>query len=161
MYRLATVSTDGVHWALRRNCAVTPRQLGAMFGVLGVLSLSVAAFFWSQGVWMVLPFSVLELLAVAVAFLMYGRHAADGEYISLRDGRLVVELEEAGRLERVEFAGHAITVDMPFDERRLVSLRSGGRALEVGRFVRQDLRPVLASELRSALQGHRAALGIP
>ena len=161
MYRLATVSTEGVHWALRRNCAVTPRQLGAMCGVLGVLSLSVAAFFWSQGVWMVLPFSVLELLAVAVAFLMYGRHAADGEYISLRDGRLVVELEEAGRLERVEFARHAVTVDMPFDERCLVSLRSGSRALAVGKFIRQDLRPVLASELRSALTGRGIALGIP
>ena len=161
MYRLASVTTDGVQWALRRNCSVTPRQLGLMFVLLGALSLSVATFFWVQGAWMVLPFTVLELLAVAVAFLVYGRHAADGEYICLREGRLVVELEEAGRLLRVEFAGHAVTVDMPFEVGRLVSLRGGGRVLEVGRFIRQDLRPVLALELRWALNGHSGAVGIP
>ena len=161
MYRLASVTADGVHWALRRNCSVTPRQLAAMFVLLSLLSLAVATFFWSQGAWMVLPFSALELLAVAVAFLMYGRHAADGELISLQKGRLVVELEEAGRLTRVEFPGHAVVVDMPADERRLVSLRGGGRVLEVGRFVRQELRPVLARELRWALSGRGDFVGIP
>lgn len=153
MYRLATVTPDGVHWILRRNCSVTPRQLGAMFVVLSGLSLAVAAFFWSQGAWMVLPFSALELVAVAVAFLMHGRHAADGEHISLQNGRLVVEREEAGSLFRVEFAGYAVRVDPPGDERSLVSLKEGGRTLEVGRFVRPDLRWVLASELKSALRG--------
>ena len=120
MYRLATVTPDGLHWILRRNCSVTPQQLGAMFVLLSVLSLTVAAFFWSQGAWMVLPFSALELLAVAVAFLMYGRHAADGEHISLQNGRLVVEREEAGSLSRVELAGSAVRVDVSADERRLV-----------------------------------------
>ena len=152
MYRLATVTPEGLHWILRRNCSVTPRQLGAMFVLLSVLSLTVAAFFWSQGAWMVLPFSALELLAVAVAFLMYGRHAADGEHISLLNGRLVVELEQAGSLSRFEFASHAVQVDAPFDERLLVSLQGGGRTLVVGRFIRPDLRPVLARELRSALR---------
>jgi uncharacterized membrane protein len=153
MYRLATVTHDGLHWILRRNCSVTPRQLGAMFVLLSVLSLAVATFFWSQGAWMVLPFSALELLAVAAAFLMYGRHAADGEHISLLNGRLVVEREEAGRLFRVEFAGRDVRVDVPADERRLVSLKEGGRTLEVGRYIRPDLRPVLARELKWALRG--------
>lgn len=153
MYRLAMVTPEGLHWVLRRNCSVTPRQLGAVFVLLSVLSLTVAAFFWSQGAWMVLPFSVLELLAVAVAFLMYGRHAADGEQISLQNGRLVVEREEAGSLFRVEFAVRAVRVDVPADESRLVSLNAGGRTLNVGRFIRPDLRPVLARELKSALQG--------
>lgn len=153
MYRLATVTPDGLHWILRRNCSVTPQQLGAMFVLLSVLSLTVAAFFWSQGAWMVLPFSALELLAVAVAFLMYGRRAADGEHISLQNGRLVVEREEAGSLSRVELAGSAVRVDVSADERRLVSLKEGSRTLEVGRFIRPDLRPVLAMELRWALRG--------
>jgi uncharacterized membrane protein len=123
-----------------------------MFALLGAVSLLVAVFFWSQGVWMVLPFTALELFAVAIAFLVFGRHAADGERITLRGGRLVVELEEAGRLTRVELAGHAVTVEMPVEGGRLVALRSGVRVLEVGRFVRQELRPVLARELRWALR---------
>ena len=153
MYRLAMVTVDGVHWRLRRNCSVSPRQLGVMFMLLCVLSLTVAGFFWSQGAWMVLPFSALELLAAGAAFLVCARHATDGEAISLCNGRLVVELEEAGSLHRVEFVGQGVSVELPSDGKRLISLRGSGQAMQVGRFVRPDLRPVLASELRRALRG--------
>ena len=152
MYRLASVNTDGIHWVLRRNCSVTPRQLGAMYGLLAAVSLSVAGFFWSRGAWMVLPFSALELLAVAVAFLVYARHAADGEHISVSHGRLVVEREDAGRLQRVEFAGVSVSVDAPREGQPLVAVRGGGRSAEVGRFLRAELRPVLAREMRLALR---------
>lgn len=152
MYRLASVNADGTHWVLRRNCSVTPRQLGAMFGLLSFLSLAVAGFFWVHGAWMVLPFSMVELLAVGLAFLAYARHATDGEHICVSYGRLVVEREEAGRLQRVEFAGHAVSVDAPSDHQPLVSVRGGGRSAEVGRYVRAELRPVLAQEIRQALR---------
>lgn len=151
MYRLATVSPEGVTWTLRRNCSVTPRQLGGLYLLLSGVSLGVASFFWSHGAWMVMPFSLLELLAVAVAFMVYARHAADGELISVRQGRLVVELEEAGSLHRDEFAGYTVRVDSPDHRRRLVSVRSGSRSLEIGRFIRAEMRPVLAQELRRAL----------
>lgn len=152
MYRLASVNTDGIHWVLRRNCSVTPRQLGVMYGVLATGSLAVAGFFWSRGAWMVLPFSAVELVAVAVAFLAYARHAADGERISVSCGRLVVEREDAGRLQRIEFVGASANVEGPTDGQPLVRVRSGGRSFEVGRFLRADLRPMLARELRQALR---------
>lgn len=152
MYRLAMVNVDGVHWRLRRNCSVSPKQLGGMFALLCVLSLTVAGFFWSQGAWMVLPFSALELLAAGVAFLVFARHATDGEAISVCNGRLVVELEEAGRVHRVEFVGQGVSVDLPSDGKKLISLCGSGRSMLVGRFVRPDLRPLLASELRRALR---------
>lgn len=161
MYRLASETADGIHWVLRRNCSVTPRQLGVMYVLLSTLSLVVAGFFWTRGVRMVLLFSVVELLAVAVAFLVYARHAADGEHISLSGGRLVVEQEDAGRLLRVEFSGHAVSVDAPSDHLSLVLVRGGGCSADVGRYVRADLRPVLAQELRQALRGQEAGVGIP
>lgn len=151
MYRLAAVTPEGVTWTLRRNCSVTPGQLALLLGVLVVASLAVAAFFWSLGAWMVLPFSLLELLAVAVAFLVYARHATDGERISVRAGRLVVELERGGALDRAEFAGHAVRIDTPEGAGDLVRVRGGGQAVSVGRFVRPELRPLLARELRRAL----------
>lgn len=152
MYCLASVTSDGTHWVLRRNCSVTPRQLGAMYALLSALSLVVAGFFWTHGAWMVLPFSVVELVAVGAAFLAYARHATDGEHICVCRGRLVVELEDAGRLSRIEFAGHAIRVEAPSGQRSLVSVWGGGRSAEVGRYVRADLRPVLAQEIRRALR---------
>ena len=96
---------------------------------------------------------VRGVLLVGVAFLVYARHATDGEHICVSCGRLVVEREDAGRLSRIEFAGHAIRVEGPSGHCSLVSVRGGGRSAEVGRYVRADLRPVLAQEIRRALQG--------
>ena len=150
-FRLATASADGLHWILRRNCSVSPAQLGLTFGLLSALSLSVALFFWFQGAVLVLPFAALELGALATAFLVYARHAADGERISVHEGRLVVELETAGRTERCEFARDWVRVE-PRTGHGLVELHAGGRSVRVGRYLRSDLRPVLAREIRQALR---------
>ncbi len=150
-FRLATASADGLHWILRRNCSVTPAQLGLTFGLLSTLSLSVALFFWFQGAVLVLPFAALELVALGTAFVVYARHAADGERISVRDGHLFVELETAGRTERCEFVGDWVRVE-PRTRHGLVELHGGGRSVRVGRYLRSDLRLVLAREIRQALK---------
>lgn len=152
-FRLATVSADGVHWMLRRNCSVTPRQLFWMFVSLSAVSLGVAGFFWSQGATLVLPFTVVELAAVGAAFLVYARHATDRERISLSDGRLVVEQETAGKTRLCEFARHEVCVGSLVDGDQLIEVRGGGRSVRVGRYLRSDLRPALAKELRMALKG--------
>jgi uncharacterized membrane protein len=153
MYRLATVSPDGVRWILRRNCSVTPRQLGGIFVFLSGVSLAVALFFYSRGAWLVLPFTAAELVALAVAFLVFARHATDGEIISVHNGRLVVEVENAGRLQRVEFWGRGVQVDPQVVGDRLVAVHGGGQTAMVGRFLNPAWRPLLASELRQALRG--------
>lgn len=149
-FRLATVSADGWQWTLRRNCSVTPAQLAATFVALGGLSLSVAVFFWFQGAVLVLPFAVLELVALATAFVVYARHAADSERVSLLGGCLVVELEIAGRVRRSEFVKGWVRVE-PRSRGDLVEFRSGGSSVQVGRYLRPELRPVLAREIRQAL----------
>jgi uncharacterized membrane protein len=151
-FRLAKASEDGLDWTLQRNCSVTPAQLGLCFVLLGTVSLSVGLFFWFQGAVLVLPFAVLELTALAVAFLVHARHAADRECISVRGGRLVVEVEKAGRVERSEFVREWVRIE-PHRHHGLVVVVGGGRSVHVGRFLRADLRPLLARELRQALQG--------
>lgn len=148
---LASVSDEGTRWLLRRNCSVTPGQLGGMFVVLSALSLLVAGFFWFLGAKLVLPFTAVELVAVATAFLVYARHATDQERISLRAGRLIVEQELAGKTRRCEFASHWVRIGPAPNGDRLVELRGEGQVVQVGRFLRSDLRPVLESELRRAL----------
>lgn len=140
---------------LRRNCSVTPGQLGGMFVLLSGMSLAVGGFFWLMGAKLVLPFTVVELGAVAAAFLVYARHATDREHISLRGGRLVVEQERAGKVRRCEFASHAVRIEPKADGDRLIELRSGGQSVQIGRFLRSDLRPALANEIRRALPGGR------
>ena len=151
-YQFAQVSGPSIDWRLRRNCSVTPAQLGWFYGSLCVVSLSIGLFFWIQGATLVLTFASLELLVVGVAFLAYARHATDGEWISLQGPHLVVELETAGRRERAEFARQWVRVEPKSGDHSLIELSGQGRSIEVGRFVRPELRLVLAREIRRALR---------
>lgn len=152
VFRFATVSGQRIDWRLVRNRSVTLAQLRWMYLSLCLVSLGVAACFWMLGAQLAMPLAGLEILAVGIAFAMYGRHAADGEKISLQGSRLVVELETAGRLERAEFDRSRVRVEPKTGDRSLIMLSAQGRSVEVGRYVRPELRPALASEIRMALR---------
>ena len=151
-YQFAQVSGPSIHWRLRRNCSVTPVQLGWLYLSLCTVSLGIGVFFWIQGATLVLAFAGLEVAVVGLAFLAYARHAADGEVISLQGGNLVVELETAGRLERAEFDRQWVRVEPKSGDESLIELSGQGRSVEVGRFVRPEHRHLLAREIRKALR---------
>jgi len=146
------MSGPTVQWRLKRNCSVTPVQLGWMYLSLCTLSLGIGVFFWMQGATLVLAFAGVEVAVVGLAFLTYARHAEDGEIISLQGSNLVVELETAGRLERAEFERQWVRVEPKSGDQSLIELSGQGRSIEVGRFVRPELRQVLAREIRRALR---------
>jgi len=152
VYRFATVQGQNIQWFLRRNCSVTPAQLARVYGSICLISLGISAFFWAQGATFVLPFAVLELTGFGVACLVYARHATDGERIVLRDGRLLVELEHGGKLERAEFQGNGVRVEPGACDRSLIQLSGQGKTVQIGRYIRPELRSVLAREIRSALR---------
>ena len=152
VFRFATVQGQAIHWFLGRNCSVKPAQLGWLYASLCLVTLGIGAFFWFQGALLVLPFAWLELAAVGVAFFAYARHAADREHILLTGRRLVVELENAGRLERAEFNRDWVRVEPGVDDRSLIELSGQGRRVIVGRYLRPELRPALAREIRQALR---------
>lgn len=151
-------SSDGaVEWLLRRNCSLTPKQMLAAYGGLCGISLAVAVFFWVQGARLVMPFAWLELLAFGASLWVFARHAGDRERIALREGRLTVELTNAGQVDRIEFDGW-VRVEPGRDPRALIELSIGGRKVNVGRHVRPELRPMLADELRYVLRGRWFAM---
>ena len=106
-----------------------------------------------HGASLVLPFAWLELAAVGLAFILYARHATDGERIALEQGRLVVELENGGTVERAEFLQHQVRVEPQASDRSLIEVSGQGRSVRVGRYVRPELRAALAREIRMALRG--------
>jgi len=152
IFRFATVQGQAIHWFLGRNCSVTPAQLGWLYASLCVVTLGIGTFFWFQGAVLILPFAWLELAAVGAAFVVYARHAADREHILLSGRRLVVELEQAGRLQRAEFNRDWVRVEPAVDGRSLIEVSGQGRRVIVGRHLRPELRPVLAREIRAALR---------
>jgi uncharacterized membrane protein len=62
-------------WQMRKNCALTPRQLLNFYLALVFLSLVVATGFFLAGIWMISIFTALEISAVTIGFLIYSRHA--------------------------------------------------------------------------------------
>jgi uncharacterized membrane protein len=145
---------------IKRNCSASPTQLAAVFGSLVAVSFAFGAVFAMLGLWMVLPFVGLELVAVAVAFLCYGRHAADAERIELAGGKVTVERVEAARRQCWEFDQERVRVEM--EERGSgwgasvrVWLASRDEQVEIGRHLLDEKRSALAHELRTALRNAR------
>lgn len=152
-FRFATVQGQDFHWFLRRNCSVTPRQLVLIYLSLCVVSLSIGGMFWFKGATLVLPIAWIELIAVGLAFLVYARHASDGETIRLAGDQLVIEQENGGKLRRSEFRREWVSVEPGTADNSLIALSGQGKTVHIGRFVRPELRPVLAREIRMALRG--------
>lgn len=153
VFRFATVQGQNFQWFLRRNCSFTPRQLALIYLSLCVVSLAIGGLFWVNGATLVLPIAWIELLVVGVAFLVYARHASDGETIRLTERQLVIEQESGGRLSRSEFRREWVRVEPGAADNSLIALSGQGRTVHIGRFVRPELRPVLAREIRMALRG--------
>lgn len=156
-YRWMYVAEPDRHqWVLRRNCALTPGQLGAWFGTLAALSLLIAGVSASYGAWIVVPFTLVEVAALGVAFLVYGRHAADYERIVATRERLTVERSSGTRLDRVEREPARVRVEYGGASREPIRLVTGREEIAIGRFVPDDRKAELARELRGALAGWRA-----
>ena len=78
---MSAPTSEANTWLIKRNCSAGPRQLAMVFGSLVAVSFAFGLGFAAFGLWMVLPFVGLELIAVGAAFFCYGRHAADFERI--------------------------------------------------------------------------------
>ena len=87
---------------LKRNCVMTPRQLLGAFAVLGAGSMAVSVAWALSGAWLVIPFLLIELTALAVAFFVYSRHVNDGEKITLDEAKVRVDVTEGIKTKTLE-----------------------------------------------------------
>ncbi len=141
-----------LQWVLKRNCSITPRQLGAVYLSLCVVASAISAGFWWQGARFVSAFAGLELLLVGLALLAYARHAADREVLTLAGRSLAVEQHLGSRVARADFRAERLRVEPAAGQGSLVELSCHGQTMRVGRFLRPELRSAFAQELRRALR---------
>lgn len=120
-------------WDLRLNCAIAPRQLDLFYVILCATSLTVAIGFTLRGAWFVLLFTVVEMSAVAVAFLICARHARDREHIVMMDDYLLVELIQAQQVRRFKIDLRSIRIAARDNSKGLVRLEALGTRVDVGR----------------------------
>jgi uncharacterized membrane protein len=149
-------------WTVKRNCSASPAQLAAVFASIVGVSFVFGVAFATQGLWLILPFVGLELVAVAVAFFCYGRRAADYERITLSANQLSIERAEGARVLRWDFPVAATRVEVEeagagWMVRVRVWVVSRGERVEFGRHLPPDRRGSLAREVHAALRGTAVA----
>jgi uncharacterized membrane protein len=137
---------------LRPNIAVNWRQTLCVYGMVAATCLGVGVTFGLIGFWPVLPFAGLEVGLLGWALYSSAQRAGECEVVIVRDDR--VEIQKGRR--RPE---RCWTLDTYWTEVALertghrwypgrLLLRSHGIAIELGRFLRDDERAILARQLK-------------
>lgn len=126
---------------------------------LAVLSLTIALSFFSVGLWLVLPFAGLEVLAVGIAIGYAIRRSRGYEWVVVTERDVSVTKYESGKSRSYNFQRHWTQVRLepppsPLRPRRLL-VGSHGRFVEIGReFVDED-RENFAARLAEAVRSGR------
>lgn len=135
---------------------MTPRQLASVYALLCTVSMVIAILFATRGAWMVLGFAIVEMSAVACAFLIYARHAIDRETIRIHGRQLVVEWVNGSRTSEHVLDLYQVRVRLPDNASELIELQCGKRKVEVGRHLPAWRRRQFALELGERLRAVRA-----
>ncbi|MEO7496198.1 MAG: DUF2244 domain-containing protein [Massilia sp.] len=141
-------------WNLKRNCSLSPRQVGIAYGLLCTGVIGVGVVFAMHGIWFVLAFALLEIGGIALALLHYARHATDHEHVALSEECLLIERVEAGQREQIRLETCWTRIALPDRRRPLIALESRGVKVELGTFVSEETREAVANELQRELRGN-------
>jgi len=136
---------------MRRNCALTPKQLLQFYIVLVCLSLIVGVGFLLAGVWVIPIFTVIELSAVTVGFLIYCRHALDCETIEIDGKRLLVKKFIGYKETLYEFNAQWAKIELPLEGSKIFHISQSNLRVELGQFLRQEQQIALIAQVRACL----------
>jgi uncharacterized membrane protein len=136
---------------MRRNCALTPKQLLQFYIVLVCLSLIVGVGFLLAGVWVIPIFTVIELSAVTVGFLIYCRHALDCETIEIDGKRLLVKKFIGYKETLYEFNAQWAKIELPIEGSKIFHISQSNLRVELGQFLRQEQQIALIAQVRACL----------
>jgi uncharacterized membrane protein len=143
---------------VKRNCSISPQALAGLLAFIAGVSFAIGVAFTLYGAWPILPFAGLEIAALAAAFYLNGRHAADYERIALEAGLLVVEVRDGERVATHRFNPQWVRLETCETRRDVrLALRSQGSELEIGRHLDAPGRERLAQEVRGRLAQARTA----
>lgn len=138
-------------WQMRRNCALTPKQLLKFYMILVFLSSAVAAGFLLAGVWVILIFTLLELCAVTIGFLIYCRHALDCETIEIKGKQLIVKKFIGYKETTYEFNTQWAKIEPPLEGSKTFFISQSSLRVEIGQFIRQEQQLPLIAAIRPYL----------
>ncbi|MEP7276831.1 MAG: DUF2244 domain-containing protein [Betaproteobacteria bacterium] len=143
----------------RWNLSLPARDRWRIFGALATFSLLLASAFAAVGAWPVLPYSVVELSVLALAFRYVERRATSFERLTVCGDRVIVERSANGALTRREWNRlwlRVETSDARLGRAGRLFLCFGAERWEFGDALPREAREAVARDLKR-LTGARSA----
>ena len=148
-------SSDSFRFVLSPNCSITWRELVLFYIFTCVVALAIGIFFTLQGLWLVLPFSGLEMLALGFALYLTSRKVNRKEVITLDQRRTRVEKGVQRIDQSWEFeTPWILLIDEPAGRpgrARKLAIGSHGNYVEVGEFLDKSEKDRLAFQLKDCI----------
>ncbi|HEY3654843.1 MAG TPA: DUF2244 domain-containing protein [Steroidobacteraceae bacterium] len=142
---------------LAPNCSLTPAGAKLFFVATCLFSLTFSLFFVYLGFWPVLPFWALEMLALGLALQASMRRRRYTQTVTVTESQICLVTRSRRGEAKQEFARHWAKVRLRSPRTRLypsrLMIESRGRAFEVGSFLTEEERCVLAKRLRNLVGG--------
>ena len=142
---------------LAPNCSLTPRGAMLFFASICLFSLAFAMIFVVMGFWPVLPFWGLEMLALGLALNASMQRRRYTQTVTITDSQISLVTRSRRGEAKQEFARHWAKVRLRSPRTRLypsrLTIESCGRAFEVGDFLTEEERCLLAERLRNLVGG--------
>ena len=135
----------------RWNLSLPARSRWAVFGAIASFSLLLAGAFVMAGAWPVLPYSVLELTVLGLAFRYVERRATCWERLTIAGDRVTVERGAGGAVTRREWNRRWLRVETTaarFGRPPRLWLCFGGERWEFGEALPRESRDSLARDLK-------------
>ncbi len=142
-------SHDGANWCwhLKRNISLTPAQMAGVFGSLSIITLLIGLAFYNFGASFILPFALVEILALSIAFVYNAIHANDYEKLILTDSEIQIESKIGFQFTQVQMVRSLTRVERTKLANELIELRQGQQSNYFGRFIHTSMRLLLAEQI--------------
>jgi len=142
---------------LAPNCSLTPAGAKLFFAATCLFSLIFSMIFVAMGFWPVLPFWALEMLVLGLALHASMKRRRYTQTVTITDSHISLVTRSRRGEAKQEFARHWAKVRLRTPRTRLdpsrLTIESRGRACEVGSFLTEEERCILAVLLRNLVGG--------
>ena len=148
-------SGEGYRFVLAPNCSISWSELLLFYLLTCLVALAVGLFFTLQGLWLVLPFSGLEMLALGIGLYVTSRKVYRKEVITLDPERTRIEKGVQRIDQSWEFKTPWIRIidELPDrrSPRRTLAISMYGESVEVGSFLANSEKEALAFQLKDCI----------
>ncbi len=148
-------SMSSCQFLIRPNQSLTRRGFLWIASAVFVLSMSIAIRYYFLGAWLVLPFTILEMLFLATISMLVWRHNRCFERITVDEHEISIIRQNNRDRQQWKFQSYWVQVILQIDSSswypsRLL-IRSHGRSIEVGKDLTDSERKELADRIKQVL----------